>query len=142
MEAPTMRLPKVKMLLCWPSRMQIYGFVENHTFLEQFVRMGVPAQFSNLGVPAQFSNIMEQFVGMGVPAQFSNLGVPAHFFNLGGTSTIFSTLHGSLWLGKDKGSIMESAESCGTIHLEIKFSSKVYSKSLLNRLYDITCDPL
>ena len=32
-----------------------------------------------------------------------------------GTSTIFSTLHGSLWLGKDEGSIMESAESCGTI---------------------------
>ena len=83
MEAPTMRLPNVKMLLCWPSRMQIYGFVENHTFLEQFLRMGVPAQFSNLGVPAQFSNIMEQFVSMGVPAQFSNLGVPAHFFNLG-----------------------------------------------------------
>ena len=55
MEAPTMRLPNVKILLCWPSRMQIYGFVENHTFLEQFVRMGVPAQFSNLGVPAQFS---------------------------------------------------------------------------------------
>ena len=155
MEAPTMRLPKVKMLLCWPSRMQIYGFVENHTFLEQFVRMGVPAQFSNLGVPAQFSNIMEQFVSMGVPAQLSSLGVPAHFFSLGvpaqfsnlgyqhifqilwssllawGTSTIFSTLHGSLWLGKDKGSIMESAESCGTIHLEINFSSKVYSKSLL-----------
>ena len=25
-----------------------------------------------------------------------------------------------------------------TIHLEINFSSKVYSKSLLNRLYDIT----
>ena len=41
------------------------------------------------------------------------------------------TLHGSLWLGKDKGSIMKSADSCGTIHLEIKFSSKVYSKSLL-----------
>ena len=52
-----MRLPNVKILLCWPSRMQIYGFVENHTFLEQFVRMGVPAQFSNLGVPAQFSNL-------------------------------------------------------------------------------------
>ena len=34
--------------------MQIYGFVENHTFLEQFVNMGVPAQFSNLGVPAHF----------------------------------------------------------------------------------------
>ena len=72
MEAPTMRLPNVQMLLCWPSRMRIYGFVENHTFLEQFVRMGVPAQFSNQGVPAQFSNL-------GVPAQFSNLGVPAHF---------------------------------------------------------------
>ena len=31
----------------------------------------------------------------------------------------FSTLHGSLWLGKDKGSIMESAESGGTIHLDL-----------------------
>ena len=49
-----MRLPNVKMLLCWPSRMHIYSFVENHTFLEQFVSMGVPAQFSNLGVPAHF----------------------------------------------------------------------------------------
>ena len=49
-----MRLPNVKMLLCWPSRMHIYGFVENHTFLEQFVSMGVPAQFCNLGVPAHF----------------------------------------------------------------------------------------
>ena len=52
-----MRLPNVKMLLCWPSRMQIYGFVENHIFLEQFVSMGVPAQFSNLGVPAHFWSI-------------------------------------------------------------------------------------
>ena len=26
---------------------------------------------------------------------------------------------------------MESVESCGTIHLEINFSSEVYSKSLL-----------
>ena len=57
MEAPTMRLPNVKMLLCWSSRMQIHGFVENHTFLEQFVSMGVPTQFSNLGVPAQFSSL-------------------------------------------------------------------------------------
>ena len=73
MEAPTMRLPNVKILICWPSRMQISGFVDNHTFLEQFVRMGVPAQFSNLGVPAHF-------VRMGVPAQFSNLGVPGHFW--------------------------------------------------------------
>ena len=59
-----MRLQNVKMLLHWPSRMQIYGFVENHTFLEQFVSRGVPAQFSNLGVPTQFSN----------------LEVPAHFW--------------------------------------------------------------
>ena len=67
-----MRLPNVKILLCWPSRMQIYGFVDNHTFLEQFVRMGVPAQLSNLGVPAQF-------VRMGVPAQLVRMGVPAQF---------------------------------------------------------------
>ena len=59
-----MRLPNVKMLLCWSSRMRVYSFVENRKFLEQFVSMGVPAQFSNLGVPAQFSNL-------GVPAQFS-----------------------------------------------------------------------
>ena len=58
MEAPTMRLPNVKILICWPSRMQIYGFVENHTFLEQFVSMGVPAQFSNLGVPAHFGALV------------------------------------------------------------------------------------
>ena len=84
--------------------------------------MGVPAQFSNLGVPAHFSNIMERFVSMGGTSTISQSG---------GSSTIFSTLHGSLWLGKDKGSIMESTESGGTIHLEINFSSKVYSKSLL-----------
>ena len=82
-----MRLPNVKMLLCWPSRMQIYGLFENHTFLEQFVSMGVPGHFSNLGVPGHFSNMIERFDSMG------------------GTRTIFSTLHGSLWLGKDKGSI-------------------------------------
>ena len=40
-----MRLPNVKMLLRWPSKMRIYGFVENHTFLEQFVNMGVPRHF-------------------------------------------------------------------------------------------------
>ena len=46
--APTMRLPNVKMLLHWPSRMHIYGFVESRTFfyiMEQFDSMGVPAQF-------------------------------------------------------------------------------------------------
>ena len=35
-----MRLPNVKMLLRWPSRMHIYGFIENRTFLEQFDSMG------------------------------------------------------------------------------------------------------
>ena len=132
-----MRLPNVKILLCCPSRTQIYGFVENHTFLEQFVSMGVRAHFSNLGVPAHFSSlgVPVHFSNLGVPAHFSNLGVPAHFsngghqhnfpiwgtstiFQSGGTSTIFLTLQGSFWLGKDKGSIMRSAESGGTIHLE------------------------
>ena len=102
-EAPTMRLPNVTILLCWPSRMQIYGFVQNRTFLEQFVpghfsiwgyqdifsNLGVPGHFFNLGVPGHFSNMIEQFVRMGVPAQFSNLGVPGHFFQSGGTTTIF-----------------------------------------------------
>ena len=40
MEAPTLRLPNV--------RMRVYGFVENRKFLEQFVSMGVPVQFSFL----------------------------------------------------------------------------------------------
>ena len=78
-----------------------------------FSNPGVPGHFFNLGVPGHFSNMIEQFVRMGVPAQFSNLGVPGHFFQSGGTSTVFSTLHGSLWLGKDKGSIMKSADSGG-----------------------------
>ena len=89
-----MRLPNVKILLCWPSRMQIYGFVDNHTFLEQFVCRGVT------------STIFQS-------------GGTSTIFQSGGTSTIFSTLHGSLWLGKDKGSIMKSAESGGTIKLSL-----------------------
>ena len=73
-----MRLPNVKILLRWPSRMHLYGFIKNGTCLEQFVSMGVPAHFSNMmeqfdrmGVPAHFSNMMEQFDRMGVPAHFS-----------------------------------------------------------------------
>ena len=77
-----MRLPNVKMLLCWPSRMQIYGFVENHTFLEQFVRMGVPAQFSNLGVPAHFSNIMEQHIFQILWSNLLAWGYQHNFLNL------------------------------------------------------------
>ena len=164
-----MRLPNVKILLCWPSRMQIYGFVQNRTFLEQFVRMGVPGHFPIWGYQDIFQSggtrtffpiwgyqdifsiwgyqdifpiwgYQDIFSVWGYQDIFSNLGVPGHFFQSGGTrtffpiwgtSTIFSTLHGSLWLGKDKGSIMKSAESGGTIHLEINFSSKVYSESLL-----------
>ena len=72
---------------------------------------------------------------MGVPGHFFQSGGTRTFFQSGGTRTFFSTLHGSLWLGKDKGSIMKSVESCGTIYInitmEINFSSKVYSKSLL-----------
>ena len=80
-EASMMRLQNLKMLLCWFSKMRVYGFVENHTFLEQFVSIGVPAQFFNLGLPAQFSNlgVPAQFSNQGVPAQFSNMGVPAQF---------------------------------------------------------------
>ena len=76
-----------------------------------------------------------------VPAQFPNLGYQ-HIFQIlwsdllaWGYQHIFSTLHGSLWLGKDKGSIMESTESGGTTHLEINFLSKVYSKSLPRGLH-------
>ena len=52
-------------------------------------------------------------------------------FQSGGTSTIFSTLHGSLWLGKDKGSIMESVESGGThsiIHYNVKHFKGSYGR--------------
>ena len=50
-----MRLPNVKMLLRWPSRMHIYGFIENHTFLERFVSMGVPGRFFQM-VDQYFGN--------------------------------------------------------------------------------------
>ena len=33
MEVPTIRLPNVKMLFCWPSRMHIYCFVEIALYL-------------------------------------------------------------------------------------------------------------
>ena len=45
MEAPTMRLPNVKILLCWPSRKQIYGFVENHTFWSNLLAWGYQHNF-------------------------------------------------------------------------------------------------
>ena len=51
-EAPMMRLPNVKIFLCWPSRMHIYGFVSNRTFLEQFVSMGDTSAFLNIMVIA------------------------------------------------------------------------------------------
>ena len=51
-KTPKMRLQSVKILLCWPSRMHIYGFVENHTFfnmMEQFVSMGYQDIFQSIG---------------------------------------------------------------------------------------------
>ena len=79
--APTMRLPNEKMLLCWPSRMQIYGLVENHKFLEQFDSMGVPGHFPILWLrwPSRMQiygfvenhTFLEQFDSMGVPGHFS-----------------------------------------------------------------------
>ena len=71
-----MRLPNVKMLLCWSSRMEIYGFAENHTFWSNLLEWGYQDIFSIWGIPGHFFNL-------GVPGQFSNLGVPGHFFNMG-----------------------------------------------------------
>ena len=87
-----MRLPNVKILLRWPSRMHIYGFVENRTYLEKFVSMGVPAHFS-----IKWSNLIAwgyqhnlHFYGSVGPLEcifmallaLINEGVPAHFFHL------------------------------------------------------------
>ena len=95
------------------------AFVENHTFLEQFSHLGVPAQFSNLGVPAQFYNL-------GVPAQFYNLGVPAHFwcislvhvflYNfLDYTVTLAPYMHGYDTVQIDGGERPASSESRGSL---------------------------
>ena len=46
MEVPTMRLPNVKMLLRWPSRMHIYGSVG-------------PFQWGGGGIPGHFFHLME-----------------------------------------------------------------------------------
>ena len=82
MEAPTMRLSIAKTLLCWHSRMQIYGLVENHTFLEQFVSRGVPGHFLIWGTRTFFQSggtrtffptweYQDIFFNLGVPGQFS-----------------------------------------------------------------------
>ena len=44
-EAPTMRLPNIKMLLHWLSRMHIYGFVENRTFWSNLIGWGYQCIF-------------------------------------------------------------------------------------------------
>ena len=88
------------------------------SFLILFVRMGVPAQFSDLGgtstifQPGGTSTIFQP----GGTSTIFQSGGTSTIFQSGGTNTIFSTLHGSLWFGKDKGSIMKSTESYGTIH--------------------------
>ena len=71
MEVPTMRLPNVQILLRWPSRMHIYGFIWNGIFFSMM------EQFDSMGVPAHFLNMMEQFDSMGVPAHFLNMMVIA-----------------------------------------------------------------
>ena len=76
MEAPMMRLPNVKMLLCWPSRMHIYGLVKNHTFLEQFLNMGVPRHFHFDGPVGPLECILMP------PLALFNEGAPGHFFHL------------------------------------------------------------
>ena len=68
----------------------------------------------------------------GSPQRFSQLrpfAISHSFVTLkgnGGTSAIFSTLHGSLWLGKDKGSIMKSGESGGTIYYKHYCGNKLF----------------
>ena len=64
-KAPTMRLQSAKMLFCWPSRMHIYGFIENRTFLEQFVSMGVQDHFLYCGDhnEAPHRNVLEPLNG-------------------------------------------------------------------------------
>ena len=39
---------------------------------------------------------------------------------------IFIALHGSLWLGKDKGSIMKSVKSGGTIYYKHYYGNKLF----------------
>ena len=40
-----MKLPNVKMLLRWPSRMHIYGFIENRTFWSNLLAWGYQLTF-------------------------------------------------------------------------------------------------
>ena len=90
-----MRLPNVKILLCWPSRMHIYGFVWNRTFfnmMEQFDSMRVPGHFSiwwsNL-LAREYRDIFQFYGYVGplecifmAPLALFNEGVPGHFFTL------------------------------------------------------------
>ena len=75
-ETSTMRLPDVKILVGWPSRMQIYGFVENHTFLERFVSRGYQDIFQFYGSVGPLECIFMALLTR------SNKGAPAHFFHL------------------------------------------------------------
>ena len=87
-----MRLPNIKILLSWPSRMHIYGFVENRTFLEQFVSMGVLVHFSikwSSLIAWGYQHNLHFYGSVGflecifmAPFALFNEGVPAHFFHL------------------------------------------------------------
>ena len=61
--------------------MHIYGFVENRTFLEQFVSMGVPAHFL-------ISGQIQGFFYDGGTSSLSNIWSNPRFFYDGGTSSL------------------------------------------------------
>ena len=60
-----MRLQNANTLLCWPSRMHNYGFVEDHTFFHMM------EQFVSMGGTRTFFYMMEQFDRMRVSGHFT-----------------------------------------------------------------------
>ena len=88
-------------------------------FWSNSLEWGYEDIFFNMGYQDNFFN-------MGVRGHFFQFGGTRTFFQSGGTRTFFSTLHGSLWLGKDKGSIMKNAESCGTIYYKHYYGNKLF----------------
>ena len=55
------------------------------------------------------------------------------YCSVGPLEHIFIALHGSLWFGKDKGSIMKSAESGGTIYCKHYYGNKLYELKVYSR---------
>ena len=69
-------------------------------------------QFDSMGVLRHFSIRWSNLIAWGYQCIFSTL---VFYGSVGHLECIFIALHGSLWLNKDKGSIMKSAESGGII---------------------------